>query len=106
MAWTLRWPLRVSVGTYICQSMILTGETMKVLRAGRIRSVQHWVAIMVSYDVARIKAEKQQFALNGVTAIMYCWPNPEQGIRVAEVSISTNRAGASWMQSDPDGLAV
>lgn len=39
---------------------------------------------------------------------IYLWPtDPNVGIRVAEVSVSTGSAGASWMQSDlPHGLVV
>lgn len=47
----------------------------------------------------------------GVSIYLWDHPSPGVGVRVAEVSFVVNRAdggisGASYMQSDPDGLMV
>lgn len=67
---------------------------------------------MTSIEIAieKVKAYIYQKCIKepGYVVDIHIWPlNEWIGIRVAEVSISNDTSGASWMQSDiPHGLAV
>ena len=64
--------------------------------------------------IKKVQMHLASHALNGAEVSIYFWHDqipeiskrPLAGIRVAEVSFSVGLSGASFMQSDPDGLAV
>jgi hypothetical protein len=58
---------------------------------------------------ARLEQKLQAIAPEGYEASVYYWNSEGEapyGIRIAEISYSNERGGASWMQSDPGGSEI